>query len=60
MLPLHNSNHDLEQMGLTSKSSLIDEKGYPRADVDVYAARHLQHELSCELSSCAEVLNTTT
>eukprot|EP00045_Choanoeca_perplexa_P012137 m.131131 g.131131 ORF g.131131 m.131131 type:complete len:200 (+) comp15901_c0_seq3:2062-2661(+) len=38
---------ELSSMGITAKSSLIDEKGYPRADVDVYAARHLQNELSC-------------
>eukprot|EP00730_Choanoeca_flexa_P001968 TRINITY_DN10862_c0_g2_i1.p2 TRINITY_DN10862_c0_g2~~TRINITY_DN10862_c0_g2_i1.p2 ORF type:complete len:215 (+),score=30.97 TRINITY_DN10862_c0_g2_i1:223-867(+) len=38
---------EMTSMGIAASSQLIDADGFPRSDVDVYAARHLRHELSC-------------
>ena len=29
-------------------SALVDEEGYPRADVDVYQVRHARHDIRCK------------
>lgn len=29
------------------KAPLVDSEGFPRADIDVYRARHLRHRLAC-------------
>eukprot|EP00744_Colponema_vietnamica_P014611 GILI01020449.1.p1 GENE.GILI01020449.1~~GILI01020449.1.p1 ORF type:complete len:313 (+),score=47.65 GILI01020449.1:967-1905(+) len=42
-------------VGVTGK--LIDEEGFPRADVDIYAVREARHTLACNKNDLIEVMN---
>ncbi|KAL8558336.1 hypothetical protein ACOMHN_012900 [Nucella lapillus] len=35
------------QKGVGMNGPLIDEEGYPRSDIDVYAVRHARHKIAC-------------
>ena len=37
-----------QQKGVGIDGPLVDEEGYPRADIDVYAVRHARHRIACK------------
>ncbi|XP_054712482.1 26S proteasome non-ATPase regulatory subunit 9-like [Uloborus diversus] len=45
LLKLHNQ---LKEYNVTMTEPLVDGEGYPRSDVDVYAVRHIRHQIICK------------
>ncbi|KFM79504.1 26S proteasome non-ATPase regulatory subunit 9, partial [Stegodyphus mimosarum] len=42
----------LREQNVSMTDPLVDGEGYPRSDIDIYAVRHLRHEIICKENDC--------
>ena len=46
----------LESQGVDMKTSLVDNEGFPRNDIDVYLVRNTRHRIVCLQNDCRALM----